>query len=138
MAPVLTIANTSLDGTGEVGRALIFTAPDSGCPWPRIEISPQGTNIANLVRIFSNNGGDPENPKNNKLIAEIGTPAWTKKKDPEADGPKTVLDFSYAGILLPGYRIFATLAHATAGGLLVEAKQKTKLEARIKIFDGGG
>lgn len=123
MSAILFTGNSTLDGTGEVGRALIFEAGDDGCPWPDIEIKPRGTNVANLVRLFSNNGRDPEDPKNNKLFAEVAIPASGSKT-------KTTRIAVYGcGWLFPGCRIFATIHHATAGGIEVEAKLRANVVA---------
>lgn len=109
----LTAANTSADGTGAAGRQLAYTAGAGGGVLPGILFKPKGTGVATLVRLFKNNGSDPEVASNNSLIREIEIPASTTSqtsKMPEYMAPLNI-------VLAGGERIYWTLATAHAAGI---------------------
>ena len=68
-------ANTAMDGTGTV--VTIFTAGSDGGRVERIRTKAAGTNVATVLRVFINNGGDNATPANNVLIAEKTIAATT-------------------------------------------------------------
>jgi hypothetical protein len=111
----LTAANTSTDGTGATGRALIFTAAAGGSKLPAVLIEHLGTNVQSLIRIFRNNGSDPEVAANNNLISEVTVLANTLSQ--------TVASVPYVAAinanLESGERIYACLATAVAAGLKI-------------------
>lgn len=111
----LTAANTSTAGTGATGRALIFTAGSSGSVLPAVRCMHLGTNVATLVRIFRNNGSDPEVSTNNALIAEVALAANTVSQTAES----IVYNAPVNLVLASGERIYATLATAVAAGVQI-------------------
>jgi hypothetical protein len=64
----LKTANTAMDGTGTV--AIIFTAGADGGRVERVRCKANGTNVATVLRLFINNGGDTTTAANNNLYAE--------------------------------------------------------------------
>lgn len=111
----LTAANTSTAGTGATGRALIFTAGSSGALLPQIRCMHLGTNVATLVRIFRNNGSDPEVATNNALIAEVAMASNTVSQTAES----IVYNEPVNLVLAAGERIYVTLATAVAAGVQI-------------------
>lgn len=111
----LTAANTSTAGTGATGRALIFTAGASGSVLPAIRCMHLGANVATLVRIFRNNGSDPEVSTNNALIAEVALAANTVSQTAES----IVYNEPVNLVLGSGERIYVTLATAVAAGVMI-------------------
>lgn len=111
----LTAANTALDGTGATGRALIFTAGASGSVLPAIRFLHLGTNIATLMRVFRNNGSDPEVAGNNALIYEQEIAANTTSST--AASIPYQLDCNL--LLDNAERVYVTLATAVAAGIKV-------------------
>lgn len=114
----LTAANTATDGTGATGRALIFTAGATGSVLPSIRIKPLGTGVATLVRVFRNNGSDPEVASNNALIAEKAVPASTLSQTAEMAEYNIPLNLVLQGGGSPE-RVYVTLATAHAAGLKI-------------------
>lgn len=111
----LTAANTSTAGTGATGRALIFTAGASGSVLPTIRCMHLGTNVATLVRIFRNNGADPEVSTNNALIAEVAIAANTVSQTAES----IVYNEAVNLVLGASERIYVTMATAVAAGVMI-------------------
>lgn len=114
----LTAANTALDGTGATGRALVFTAGASGSLLPSIRAMHLGTNVATLIRIFRNNGSDPEVAGNNALIYEKAIASNTLSHTTAS----TAYDCPLAIVLRGGAnpeRVYVTLATAVAAGIKV-------------------
>lgn len=111
----LTAANTSTAGTGATGRVLIFTAGASGSILPAIRCMHLGTNVATLVRIFRNNGSDPEVGGNNALIAEVALAANTVSQTAES----IVYNESVNLVLGASERIYCTLATTVAAGVMI-------------------
>lgn len=111
----LTAANTSTAGTGATGRALIFTAGASGSILPAVRCMHLGTNVATLVRIFRNNGSDPEVSTNNALIAEVALAANTVSQTAES----IVYNEAVNLVLGASERIYVTLATAVAAGVMI-------------------
>ena len=73
----LTTGNPVTDGSPSSGRALVFTAGAGGSYLPFLRIKPLGNNVASVLRVFLNNGSDPNIPGNNALIYELALPAST-------------------------------------------------------------
>lgn len=111
----LTAANTALDGTGATGRALIVTAGASGALIDKIVARHKGTNIATVLRVFVNNGSDPEVAGNNSLLEEKTISANTLSQ--VAESTKYEIPMGYA--LPAGWRIYTTLGTAVAAGIHV-------------------
>lgn len=126
----LTAANVATDGTGATGRALIFTAESvtgGQSALPLIRFMPLGTNVKTVLRIFRNNGSDPEVASNNSLIGEVAVPASTIDNDDPSLSPVDFDCRSYfgqPGLILKGHastpeRVYVTLATAVAAGIKV-------------------
>lgn len=111
----LTAANTALDGTGSTGRALVFTAGSSGSVLPALRFLHLGTNVATLLRVFRNNGSDPEVAGNNALIYEIEVAAHTTSST--AASIPYQLDCNL--VLGASERVYVTLATAVAAGIKI-------------------
>lgn len=111
----LTAANTSTAGTGATGRVLIFTAGTSGSILPSIRCMHLGTNVATLVRIFRNNGSDPEVGGNNALIAEVALAANTVSQTAES----IIYNENVNLVLGVSERIYCTLATTVAAGVQI-------------------
>jgi hypothetical protein len=111
----LTAANTATNGTGATGRLLIFTAGSSGSILPAIRCMHLGTNVATLVRIFRNNGSDPEVAGNNALIAEVALAANTVSQTASSAPYSVAANL----VLASGERIYCTLATAVAAGVQI-------------------
>lgn len=74
----ITAANTDLTGATSSGRLLAFTAGASGSVLPSLRVMHLGSNSsATVIRVFKNNGGDPNVAANNTLIAEATVAANT-------------------------------------------------------------
>jgi hypothetical protein len=120
---VLKTANTAIDGTGS--PLVFFTADASnGGRVERIRVNPLGTNIATVIRIFINNGGDTEVAANNILYAELTAAATTVSQVARLvnnEVPSTVDTTSFPLILPPGYRLTATCGTTVAAGFSVMA-----------------
>jgi hypothetical protein len=65
----VTAANTAMDGTGTV--VSVFTAGANGGYIRRIRVKGQGTNQANVMRVFINNGSSQATAANNVLWGEL-------------------------------------------------------------------
>lgn len=126
----LTAANTATDGTGATGRALIFTAEavsDGESVLPMIRFMPLGSNVKTVLRIFKNNGSDPEVAGNNSLIGEVAPAAATIDQDDPSLSPVDFdcrAAFGDPGLLLKGHattpeRVYVTLATAVAAGIRI-------------------
>lgn len=126
----LTAANTATDGTGATGRALVFTAEtvtNGGSILPGIQLTPLGSNVKTNLRIFRNNGSDPEVAGNNAMIWEQNMPATTVDND-DASLFSFYVDFRAlfggSGLVLKGHattpeRVYVTLATAVAAGMKI-------------------
>lgn len=114
----LTAANTALDGTGATGRALVFTAGSSGSLLPALRVMHLGTNVATLIRVFRNNGSDPEVAGNNALIYEKAIASNTVSHTAESTPYNCPLNLTLEGGANPE-RIYVTLATAVAAGVRI-------------------
>ncbi len=114
----LTAANTALDGTGATGRALVFTAGANGSILPGLTIRHLGTNVATLIRVFKNNGADPEVAANNALIKEVALALNTLSQVATSIEYFAELNEALAGGATPE-RIYVTLATAVAAGVKI-------------------
>lgn len=109
----LTAANTALDGTGSTGRALIFTAGADGSFLPGITLRHLGSNVASVLRVFKNNGSDPEVAGNNALIKEVTVSSNTLSQTAASTEYYAELN----EVLEAGERIYVTLGTAVAAGI---------------------
>lgn len=81
----ITAANTAADGTGTVvflqtntaGTAADWVAGTGGAFLDQIVVVPRGTNVATVMRVFSNANASNATAANNNLIAEATCPATT-------------------------------------------------------------
>jgi len=110
---VLTAANTAMDGTGATGRLLLFTAGANGSILPSIRFMHKGTNVATVMRVFRNNGSDPEVTTNNTLIGEKAIAANTLSQTAES----TVYELTLNVKLAASERIYVTMGTAVAAGI---------------------
>lgn len=114
----LTAANISKDGTGATGRALLFTASSGkGSILPFVRCKPKAANVATLIRIFRNNGSDPEVASNNILIAEKAIAASALSETAENPTYDIALNVILQGHATTPERIYALNATAVAGGI---------------------
>lgn len=110
----VTAANTAKDGTGTVDT--VFTADAvNGSYLQKLTIRPRGTNVATVLRVFVNNGGDNTVAANNALIAELSLLATTNSEIVSIIGNEVPLNIP----LPPGYRVNVTLGTAVAGGFAI-------------------
>lgn len=107
----LLAANTAKDGTGTVGTAFLADASNGGYV-TKLVARPLGTNVATVLRLFTNNGSDNAVAANNSLLAEMTLPATTITET--ASQPAYELPLNFA--LPPGYRLLVTLGTAVAAG----------------------
>ncbi len=113
----ITAANTSYDGTGTA--SLLFTAGADGAFIDRIIISPKGTNVVTVMRLFLVTGTDNSVAANNSLIDEKLLPATTATQTNE-------LIRSYFGNvgglrIDGGQKLYITLGTTVAAGFAVTA-----------------
>jgi hypothetical protein len=106
----LLAANTAKDGTGTVATA--FTAGADGNFVQKIVARSLGTNVATVLRIFTNNGGVNSVAANNSLVAEMTLPATTLTEIAAQPPYELALNFA----LPAGYRVLCTLGTAVAAG----------------------
>jgi hypothetical protein len=119
---VLTTANTAMDGTGTV--LTVFTAGADGARVERIRSKARGTNVATVLRIFINNGGDNAVADNNELYAEKTIAATTASAVAALltnELPDTIDTTSFPIVLPAGYKILATIGTTVAAGLDITA-----------------
>jgi hypothetical protein len=113
----ITAANTNTDGTGTV--LSVFTAGANGSYVRRLRCKAQGTNQANVLRIFINNGSTQATAANNTLWGELALGGSTASSS-AAIGP----DYEYPlNMVLPaGYVVNVCLGVTSAAGWLVSAE----------------
>jgi hypothetical protein len=111
----ITAANTAKDGTGTVQT--VFTAGANGSYLQKMIVRPRGTNVATVLRVFLNNGGDNATAVNNVLIAEQSLPATTNSETAAIAGFEIPLNVPVP----PGYEVNIALGTAVAGGYAVSA-----------------
>ena len=119
---LLQTANTAKDGTGTT--ALLFTAGADGARIERVRAKAIGTNVATVLRLFLNNGGDPATAANNNLYAEKTIAATTLSEVAELalnEFPNTTDPTGFPLVLPAGYRLYATIGTTVAAGLRVTA-----------------
>jgi hypothetical protein len=111
---LITTANTTKTGTGTV--SVVVLAPED-IYVDRLVIRAAGSNVATVIRVFVNNGGDNSVVSNNSLFAEETLEATTLDEAAKfADESVTM------NLWLPkGYRIFCTLGTTIAAGVQVTA-----------------
>jgi hypothetical protein len=117
-------ANTAADGTGTVtffqtnvaGTLADWVAPADGAYIDTIIANPRGTNVATVMRVFSNAGATNATAANNQLIG------------PEATCPATTVSqvAALAPVIIPikkwfpsGTKLFYTLGTAVAAGFSI-------------------
>ncbi len=115
----LTAANTALDGTGATGRLLVFTAASTGSLLPSILFTHKGTNVATVMRVFRNNGADPEVAANNVLIAEVAMAANTLSQTASSVQGQATLNLKLGQVAGANERIYVTMGTAVAAGIHV-------------------
>jgi hypothetical protein len=120
---VITTANTARDGTGSAD--IIFTADaTNGGRVERVRACAIGTNVATVLRIFINNGSNPEVAANNVLYSEATCAATTASEAARLvhnDIPSSVDTMAFPITLPPGYRLLATIGTTVASGFKVMA-----------------
>lgn len=115
----LTAANTNMDGTGATGRLLAFTAGANGSLLPSILYYHKGTNsTAVVMRVWRNNGSDPEVAGNNTLINETAMAANTISQTAVSVPGTATLNVKLAGGANPE-RIYVTLSGTATAGIHV-------------------
>lgn len=109
----ITAANTAKDGTGTV--ATVFTADaTNGGFVERLRITPLGTNIATVLRVFINNGSTNATAGNNVYWDSISLTATTNSETAALQTFELPLNFA----LPPGYKINVVLGTAIAAGVI--------------------
>jgi hypothetical protein len=119
---VLTTANTAMDGTGTV--LTVFTAGADGARIERVRSRARGTNVATVLRLFINNGGDNSDANNNELYAEKTIAATTASAVAALllnELPDTIDTTAFPIVLPAGYRLLATIGTTVAAGLDITA-----------------
>lgn len=119
-------ANTAKDGTGTV--SIIFTAGSNGGRVERVRVRARGTNVATVLRIFINNGGDTTVAANNVLYAEATIAATTLSEVAAlalTEIPNTTDTTGFPMVLPAGYRLTCTIGTTVAAGLDVTAVGST-------------
>jgi hypothetical protein len=110
-APVIVAAaNTTRDGTGAVSN--IFTAGVDGAFVHKVLARALGTNVATVLRVFVNNGGNAATTANNSLIAEMTLPATSASESAALAPYELPMNFP----LPANYILFCTLGTAVAAG----------------------
>jgi hypothetical protein len=119
----LTAANTAKDGTGSA--IVIFTAGTDGSRVDEIKARPLGTNATTVLRLFINNGSDPEVAANNTLLHEVTIAETTLSEVGALADYVVTVTLGNADPICPiphlpaGYKITATLGTAVAAGIQV-------------------
>lgn len=111
---VHTTGNNQTDGANATGRALVFTAGASGSFLPFLRAKPMGTNVQTVLRVWINNGSDPNVPGNNSLIAEQtiqNSGLSANSSMPSYDVP--------VGTLAPSWRVYTAIGTTVSAGLAV-------------------
>jgi len=114
---VITAANTAMDGTGATGRLLVFTAGANGSVVPLLRVCRKGTGVKTVLRVWLNNGSDPEVATNNSLIKEAAIPAGTA--DADDPNPAGTIDVPLNVALPANWRLYCTIGTAVADGVFV-------------------
>lgn len=115
-APIVTAANTAMDGTGTV--TTLFTAGTDGGFVGMIKLKPTGTNVASVARFFGNNGSTNATATNNWFLGEVTLPATT------ASATAALIELAlpvFQGFQ-NGYKINMTLGTAVAAGWQASAE----------------
>ena len=122
----ITTANTTADGTSgtvtflqtnTAGTAADWVAGTGGAFIDSIEVTSRGTNVATVLRVFTNANATNATAANNDLIKEATCPATTVSQVA-----------ALAPVIIPikrwfpaGTKIFVTIGTAVAAGLSVTA-----------------
>jgi hypothetical protein len=101
------VANTALDGTGNVGN--VFTAQSSGSRIDYLSMAATGSAPATVLRVWLNNGGVNSTAANNSLYTEYALPTTAASATAPA-GPTITLPMNLS--LPSGSRINLTLGTA--------------------------
>ena len=121
----ITAANTAADGTGTVtflqtntaGTAADLVVGTGGAFIDRIEILARGTNVATVMRVFSNANATNATAANNNLIGEATCPATTVSQV-AALAPVVIQVKKWVP---SGTKLFVTIGTAVAAGFSVAA-----------------
>jgi len=121
----ITAANTAADGTGTVtflqtntaGTAADWVAGTGGAFIDYIKIVPRGTNVATVMRAFSNSNATNATAANNELIDEVTCPA-SNVSQVAALVPVAI---SIKRWFPSGTKLFVTIGTAVAAGFSVTA-----------------
>ena len=109
----ITTANIAKDGTG--AQVNVLVAGVNGTRVDSLKVRSLGTNVATVVRVFINNGGDSTIATNNTLYKECTIAATTVSEISELID--NVIDMS---ISIPaGYKINCTIGTSVAAGVQV-------------------
>lgn len=112
---VATAANSNMDGTGATGRLLLFTAGANGSYLPLIRATRKGTGVKTVLRVWLNNGADPDVASNNTLLGEFSIPAGTA--DADDPNPAGNIDCVLSVSLTGTHRIYCTIGTTVADGV---------------------
>ena len=108
-API-TAANTAMDGTGTVG--VVLKSQEEPVYVEQIVFRAAGSNIANVARLWLNNGDPHETATNNVPLTEKALAATTASADSETGEEKVIVKTWIPA----GWRILITLGSAAAAG----------------------
>lgn len=112
MSQAITLAAADYTGIG-ANNALVFTATalDGGYV-SRLRLTPSGTNVAAVMRVYLNNGLTNATATNNAFFGEISLPATTVSTTAALPS----VDYQIGFALPPGWRIYVGLGAAVAAG----------------------
>jgi hypothetical protein len=110
-------ANTTRDGASGTITEVFVANVINGGRVDYLNITPLGTNVATVMRVFINNGLVNTTASNNKLLKEITLPATTLSE--VAALAPVMLPLNLA--MPAGYKLFVTVGTAVAAGFAVVA-----------------
>lgn len=109
MAQAVLSAANDYTGAG-ANNFLVWTATAAnGGFLQRVRMKSTGTNVASAIRFFFNNGSTPGTGANNEFYDEFSLPATTT-------GVNSAIECMFNLALDPGFRLYAGLVTAVAGG----------------------
>lgn len=112
-----TAANTTKDLTSGT-TYLVYTSPTDGGLIDFIRLTPLGTNVATVCRVWLNNGSATTTATNNVMIDQRSLPATTNTETAAI----AIFDIPLRGLLgdiKAGYRVYLTFGTAVAAGYAV-------------------
>ena len=108
--------NTAKDGTGTV--VLGFTAGAFGSRVEAVRFTALGTNIATVVRCFTNNGATNATASNNSYYCSLSLPATTNSES--AALADQFMGPPFFPLVLPAsYRLYFTVGATVAAGYAI-------------------